>query len=108
MDHRDTPPDIEPRPAHDRRPATTKRAPDDASEGASEPAPAHVLCDAAGLGRADLGTVDALARLALGLRRLGCRFEIRHASPELRDLLALAGLDAVLRCPDASGVEAER
>ena len=116
MDHRDALPGIDPRLAPDRRPEAMTGAPEGAAEGAperagerrSERAPVVVLCDAGSLRRPDIGTVDELARLALALRRLGCRFEIRHASPELRDLLALAGLDGALPCSDASGLEAER
>jgi ABC-type transporter Mla MlaB component len=67
-----------------------------------------VVCDAGGVIAADVGTVDALAHLALALRRLDCRLEIRHASPELRELLALAGLARVLPCADGSGPEMER
>lgn len=100
MDPRDALPRTEPRPARHDPGASTAGASDDAS--------AIVLCDAAGLGPPDIGTVAALARLALGLRRLGCSLEIRHASPELRDLLVLAGLDRALPCSDPSAVETER
>ena len=106
MDPRDARLRTEPRPAHDARPA--RHRPPASTTGASDDASAIVLCDAAGLGPPDIGTVAALARLALGLRRLGCRLEIRHASPELRDLLVLAGLDGALPCSDESAVEAER
>jgi ABC-type transporter Mla MlaB component len=56
----------------------------------------------------DLGTVDALARLALTARRLGCRVRLEHASSDLRALLALAGLAEVVRCASGSGIERER
>ena len=56
----------------------------------------------------DLGTVDALARLALTARRLGCRVRLEHASSELRALLALAGLAEVVPCSPGSGIERER
>ena len=47
---------------------------------------------------ADAETVDALARLQLAARRLGCRLRLRGASSELRELLDFMGLaDAVLR-----------
>jgi hypothetical protein len=58
----------------------------------SQPDPSPLDCDAAALSRADLGTVDALARLALTARRMGARLVVRNASPELRALLDLAGL----------------
>ncbi|MZE75516.1 STAS domain-containing protein [Streptomyces sp. SID5475] len=55
-----------------------------------------VLCDAGAVTRPDLATVEALARLRLTARRLGCRLRLRNAGPELRALLHLLGLDAVL------------
>jgi ABC-type transporter Mla MlaB component len=53
------------------------------------------VCDVAGV-RSDAVTVDALARLALAARRHGCQVRLRHASDELRELLAFMGLDGVL------------
>jgi len=53
------------------------------------------LCDVEGVA-ADAVTVDALARLQLAAHRHRCRIELRHASPELRDLIAFMGLDDVL------------
>jgi ABC-type transporter Mla MlaB component len=41
-------------------------------------------------------TVDALARLQLAAGRLGCTVRLRNASPGLRELVALMGLDDVL------------
>jgi ABC-type transporter Mla MlaB component len=56
----------------------------------------HVaLCDVRGV-ETDAVTVDALARLQLAARRRGCQVRLRHASSELRDLLALMGLTDVL------------
>jgi hypothetical protein len=49
--------------------------------------------------------VDALARLALVAKGLGCHLQLGHASPELRDLLELAGLADVVPCAPPSGVE---
>lgn len=54
-----------------------------------------VACDVAALG-ADAMTVDALARLALTARRLGCRIRLEDASPELAALLAFFGLELAL------------
>ena len=54
------------------------------------------VCDVAGLTKPDVGTVDALARLQLAARRLGRPFRLRHASPDLVELLTLCGLDDVL------------
>jgi ABC-type transporter Mla MlaB component len=62
---------------------------------------AVVVCDVAALTNADLETVEVLARLQLTARRLGGQVLLRHASVELRDLLHLAGLDAVVPCPGA-------
>lgn len=54
-----------------------------------------VVCDVRGLA-ADARSVDALARLQLAARRLGCRIRLRRASRELDDLLAFLGLAAVV------------
>jgi anti-anti-sigma regulatory factor len=57
----------------------------------------ELVCDVAALTRPDAGTIEALARLQLTARRLGCRMWLRHPSPELAELLALCGLADVLR-----------
>jgi hypothetical protein len=44
----------------------------------------------------DLRTVEALCELQLAARRLGCTIRVHDPSPELRDLIVLAGLAAVL------------
>ncbi len=44
----------------------------------------------------DAVTVDALAKLQLAAARRGSRIRLRNASPELRELVALLGLDDVL------------
>ncbi len=59
------------------------------------PAPALLLCDVRGVA-ADGVALDALARLALAARREGARVQLRGPSPQLRGLVALAGLGAVL------------
>ena len=64
--------------------------------------PGVLLCDVAGV-EPDAVTVDALCRLQLGARRHGCVVQLRHASPELCDLIAFMGLTAVL--PEGSGLE---
>jgi ABC-type transporter Mla MlaB component len=51
-----------------------------------------LTCDVAAVEDPDLGTVEALARMALTARRLGRHVELRRARPELRELLELAGL----------------
>jgi|RhiMethySRZTD1v2_1073278.scaffolds.fasta_scaffold38541_3 hypothetical protein len=52
--------------------------------------------------------VETLALLQLVARRRGLRIVLRGASPDLRDLLAWAGLDGALPCADGSGVEPRR
>jgi len=69
---------------------------------------AHVaLCDLDELVEPDLVSVDALARLELAARRIGCGIRLRDAPPELGGLLVFVGLDGVI--PRAGlGVEARR
>ncbi len=57
--------------------------------------PGVALCDVEGVG-AGAVTVDALCRLQLAARRRGCRVRLRRASRELRELVALMGLEGVL------------
>jgi hypothetical protein len=54
-----------------------------------------LACDAAAL-EADLRAVALLARLALAGCRHGLMLRVRNTSPELQDLIAFTGLDAVL------------
>jgi ABC-type transporter Mla MlaB component len=44
----------------------------------------------------DAVTVDALARLQLAARRVGCQVRLRGASDELLELVAFMGLEDVL------------
>ena len=62
-----------------------------------------LLCDD---GRVDLGAVDALARVQLEARRRGCTVWLRHACPDLIELLELVGLLQVIR--QAEGLEQGR
>ena len=55
-----------------------------------------IVCDVGAL-PPDATVIDALARLQLTARRLGLEVRLRHASNELQDLLAFAGLGDVLR-----------
>ena len=48
---------------------------------------------------ADLGTVDALARLRLAARRSGLELRLMHVPDELRELIVFLGLE------DALGLE---
>jgi ABC-type transporter Mla MlaB component len=52
-------------------------------------------CDVAGVAP-DAVTVDALARLQLAARRLGCQVRLCNASTELRELIRFMGLRDVL------------
>jgi ABC-type transporter Mla MlaB component len=54
-----------------------------------------VTCDVGDV-CANAVTVDALAKLQLAARRRRCRIRLRNASTELRELVALMGLDDVL------------
>jgi ABC-type transporter Mla MlaB component len=44
----------------------------------------------------DAVTVDALCRLQVAARRTGCQVRLRHASPELLELVAFMGLEDVV------------
>jgi hypothetical protein len=57
---------------------------------------AVLVCDLTGV-HATAATVDALARLALALRRQGAKLQLRHASSELVELIGFMGLAEVLR-----------
>ena len=67
-------------------------------------APIVIVCDVSALARPDLQAIDALARVTLFARRHGCGVDVRNAAPELRELLVLAGLEAIVPC-SASVVE---
>jgi len=56
---------------------------------------AVVCCDVAGVG-VDAATVDALARLQLAARKLGCEVRLRNASAALLELVEFMGLSNVL------------
>lgn len=55
----------------------------------------------AGSAQPDLDVIDALARLALGARRLGGEIRLRNAGPELLGLIDFVGLDDVLVAQDS-------
>ena len=63
-----------------------------------------VICDVGSLVHPDAVAVDALARLALTARRLGCRLRLRHASSDLRELIAFMGLRAPMRSGATRGM----
>jgi hypothetical protein len=60
------------------------------------PCRSTIVCDV-GTFPPDAAAIDTLARLQLTARRLGLELRLRHASNELQDLLAFAGLREVLR-----------
>ncbi|MGZ8783553.1 MAG: STAS domain-containing protein [Gaiellaceae bacterium] len=60
-----------------------------------EHGPGATHCDVGSV-EPDAVTVDALARLQLAARRVGCEVRLANASAELRDLIALMGLGDVL------------
>ena len=62
----------------------------------------EVVCDVGALLRADVSAVDGLARLQLTAHRHGGRIVVQRPSAELRRLIELCGLDAVLPADDAS------
>jgi len=53
-------------------------------------------CDCAEIDRVDAVMVDALARLQRGAKLRGCEVRLRNASPALRELVTLMGLEDVL------------
>ncbi|MTV24200.1 STAS domain-containing protein [Nitriliruptoraceae bacterium ZYF776] len=57
---------------------------------------AVAVCDVSAFARVDLDTLEALARVQLAARELGREVWFRHASPQLRQLLALTGLSDTL------------
>ncbi len=68
----------------------------------------QLVCDVGAIVAPDAVTVDALARLQLTARRLGCQLRVEHASAELRGLLVFMGLSGVVPLDDGSGLEAGR
>jgi len=60
------------------------------------PRPSTIAFDVGGVA-ADGLALDALARLQLAARRFGLELRLCHASSQLLDLIALAGLGEVLR-----------
>ena len=60
-----------------------------------QPDPLAVCLDVSDLG-SDAAVLDALARLALDLRRAGYRLILRNAPRELTELIELSGLTQAL------------
>jgi ABC-type transporter Mla MlaB component len=57
--------------------------------------PGAARCDVTGVDP-DAITVDALARLQLAAKRIGCQVRLCNASADLRELIAFMGLEDVL------------
>jgi ABC-type transporter Mla MlaB component len=55
-----------------------------------------ILCDVGGIVDPDAVAVDAVARLQLTAKRLGCELHLRGAGAELLELIALAGLSEIV------------
>jgi len=71
------------------------------------PCATPIVCDVGSVAP-DADTIDTLARLQLHARRLGLELRLRHASRELTELIAFAGLDEVLRVePEGQAEERE-
>ena len=69
-------------------------------------ASSQIVCDVGALAP-DAVAVDMVSRLQLEAGRLGVEIQLRNVSPELAELLDLAGLRDVLRV-EASGQAEER
>lgn len=76
-------------------PADVPRLCEELSARLSSTGVTEAICDVGGLTHTDLAAINALARLQLTARRLGCRIRLRNAGPELRALLDLVGLGEV-------------
>ena len=61
----------------------------------------RVTVDCAGIREPDLAGVDALLRLQLALKRAGGDLVLQAGGPRLAELIALIGLEDVLRCQES-------
>jgi hypothetical protein len=66
--------------------------------------PSMLVYDADGLSP-DIATLNALAKLQLHASRLGLELRLRHCSPQLRAIVAFAGLAEVLLAVDERRAE---
>ena len=55
-----------------------------------------VLCEVGGLEAVGLEAIDALARLLLEARRLGCQFQLANPCDRLVRMISLCGLERVM------------
>jgi ABC-type transporter Mla MlaB component len=67
-----------------------------------------IVCDVEDVVEPDAATVDALARLQVTARRLGCEVRALRAPLALRRLIELMGLSGVVPAGPSSDVEARR
>jgi ABC-type transporter Mla MlaB component len=56
-----------------------------------------VILDCARIHDPDIGTIGRIARRGLEARRRGCELRLRNPNTALLDLIALAGLETLLR-----------
>ena len=66
-----------------------------------------VTLNCAHIGQPDLGAIDCMARIQLGLRRRGCDLQLLEPSEELLALVEFAGLGDVL-CVEVVGQAEQR
>ena len=64
-----------------------------------------VICDVGTIETPDLGTVESLALLRVGLSALGYSVRLRAPSARLRGLIRFCGLDDLLRCEPSAPVD---
>ena len=55
-----------------------------------------ITCDLSALGTPDAEVLDGLLRLHLAVQRMGGSVRLCNVCPQLRDLLALAGVDDLI------------
>ncbi len=67
--------------------------------------PTPLVIDVRGIKGLDEHSLDALVRLQLTARRCGAMIVLRNASRELIDLLALVGMEEIVRCASGDVVD---
>lgn len=65
-----------------------------------DPGRRALVCDVGGVISPDLATIEALCRFRLAVADRGYAVQLRDASPGLRELLGLCGLDGALPLVD--------
>ena len=69
-------------------------------DGEIDPGRHSLVCDVGRVTTPDLATIEALCRLRLAVADRGFAVQLRGASPGLRELLGLCGLDGALPLVD--------